>query len=443
MRDKDTKKEVEIITGKVENNFTNERLTHYSGLGVIWDYINNKGLISLINRVFPTTWYNSLKFNNVQVLCSIVLANMSGIHRLNAIENFTKDPLVSHLLSLPGKIEDSTFKDRLLKLGASGAILLQEGLFSMTRKWLSKNNLTRITIDCDSTVSTVYGKQEGAAVGYNPKKKGAPSYHPLLCYCSEMKLLINSWFRTGSAYTSNGICEFLKQTIAILPKHMKQIFFRADSGFFSGELFDFLEENGHQYLVKVKLKNLKDLLLKQDWVACSDNHNRSVCEFDYKAKDWKVSRKLKAIRILTGYKTIELFGQLHQVPEYKYFCYCSNLKGLSTSELHSLYGARAESENWIEHTKNQLHASQTVTDDFHVNDILWQLAVLGYNLSVMMRYEANHNVWRQEPLTFMRWFINVPGKVVNSARKVYVKMSAYYRDASKWERFAVLVTSSV
>ena len=108
--------------------------------------------------VFPTPWYNSLKFNNVQVLFSIVLANISGVHRLNAIENFTKDPLVSHLLSLPGKIEDSTFKDRLLKLGAYGAILLQEG----------------------------------AAVGYNPQKKGAPCYHPLLCYCSEMKLLINS-----------------------------------------------------------------------------------------------------------------------------------------------------------------------------------------------------------------------------------------------------------
>ena len=33
MRDKDTKKVVEIITGKVKNNFTNERLTHHAGLG--------------------------------------------------------------------------------------------------------------------------------------------------------------------------------------------------------------------------------------------------------------------------------------------------------------------------------------------------------------------------------------------------------------------------
>jgi len=437
MRDKDKKKVLKITVGKVENNFTNERLTHHSGLGVVWNYVRSSGLITLINRVFPTIQYNAVKFSNVQIFMSIVLAHMSGIHRLIRIENFTKDPLALHLLGLPNRIEDSTFKDRLSKFGERGAILLQESLFSLTKKWISKNNLSRITIDCDSTVSTVYGHQQGAEIGYNPEKKGAASYHPLLCYCSEMKLLINSWFRTGSAYTSNGICEFMRQTLSILPSKVKQIFFRADSGFFNGALFDLLEENGHQYLVKVKLKNLKDLLKKQEWVKINDKI--SVCEFDYKAKEWKVSRKLRTIRILTGFSTYEVFGTVYQTPKYEYFCYCSNLKGLSADKLHVLYGARAESENWIEQTKNQLHASQTVTDDFHVNDILWQLAVLGYNLSVMMRYEADYKIWKQEPLSFMRWFINVPGKVVHSARKVFVKMSAHYWEVSKWQNFAALV----
>ena len=341
------------------------------------------------------------------------------------------------LLNLKSKIEDSTFKDRLSKLGKSGAICLQEGLFSLTGKWLGECNLSRITIDCDSTVSTVYGHQQGAEKGYNPQKKGAASYHPLLCYCREMKLLINSWFRTGSAYTSNGICEFMLQTLFILPSKVKQIFFRADSGFFNGALFDLLEEKGHQYLVKVKLKNLTDLLKKQAWEKISPTI--SISQFEYQAQAWKVSRKLRAIRMMTGFSTYEVFGTIYKVPQYEYFCYCSNLKGLTAEKLHTLYGARAESENWIEQTKNQLHASQTVTDDFEVNDILWQLAVLGYNLSVMMRYQADYKIWKQEPLSFMRWFINVPGKVVHSARKVYVKMSVHYWYANKWQNFAAKV----
>ena len=437
MRGKGTKKEMEIITCKVENSFTNERLTHHSGLGVVWDYVRSKGLVGLLNGLFPTTQYNSLKFSNVQILISIVLAHMSGIHRLIRIENFTNDPLVMHLLHLKSKIEDSTFKDRLSKFGERGATFLQEGLFSQTRKWLAKCNLSRITIDCDSTVSTVYGQQQGAEKGYNPHKKGASGYHPLLCYCSEMKLLVNSWFRTGSAYTSNGICDFMLQTLSILPSKVRQIFFRADSGFFNGALFDLLEEKGHQYPVRVKLKNLTDLLKKQAWEKISQTV--SISEFEYKAKEWKVSRKLRAIRIMTGFSTYEVFGTVYKTPKYEYFCYCSNLKGLNAEKLHALYGARAESENWIEQTKNQLHASETLTDDFHVNDILWQLAVLGYNLSVMMRYEADYKIWKQEPLSFMRWFINVPGKVVHSARKVYVKMSVHYWYANQWQNFAAIV----
>jgi hypothetical protein len=94
-----------------------------------------------------------------------------------------------------------------------------------------------------------------------------------------MKLILNSWFRTGSAYTSNGICEFMKQTLASLPRRIRKIFFLADSGYFNGALFDLLENEGHDYLVKVKLKNLSRLMLEQKW--SSINEKESVCEFEY------------------------------------------------------------------------------------------------------------------------------------------------------------------
>ncbi|HUX59599.1 MAG TPA: IS1380 family transposase, partial [Bacteroidales bacterium] len=343
------------------------------------------------------------------------------------------DPLVQHLLSLKEDIDQDTLTGRLKALGQRGSFSLQEGLFRVTGKMQKKSNLSYITIDCDSTVATVYGNQEGAAKGYNPYKLGANSYHSQLCFCTEMKLILNSWFRTGSAYTSNGICEFMKQTLASLPRRIRRIFFRADSGYFNGALFDLLENEGHDYLVKVKLKNLSRLMLEQKW--SSINEKESVCEFEYQAKDWKKARTLRGIRILTGYKQTNFFGKISFEPEYEYFCYCSNLNDKDGEALHELYKKRAESENWIEQTKNQLHASQTLTDDFSTNDILWQLSVLGYNLSVMMRYEANSKIWRQEHLTFFRWFINVPGKVVKTARKVTVKMSRHYWYADQWRDF--------
>jgi len=38
-----------------------------------------------------------------------------------------------------------------------------------------------LILDLDSTVVTVFGRQEGAAVGYNPRYRGKRSYDPLLC----------------------------------------------------------------------------------------------------------------------------------------------------------------------------------------------------------------------------------------------------------------------
>jgi hypothetical protein len=427
---KSTKK-LQFKVTKIGKSFTSEKLTSYSGLTVINDYVNHLGLFKQLDLLFSTAKHNATKILNVQIFNAIIFASLCGIHRLSKIAKFTQDPLVSSLLGLKKGLDDSNIKARLLKFGQSGANKLLETGLSFTKQWVKKCGLSRITIDCDSTEHTVFGHQQGASKGYNPKNRGKLSYHPLICFVSEMKIVLNSWFRTGSAYTSNGIVEFMKQTLASLPNTVKKVFFRADSGFFNGQLFDLLEENGHEYLVKAKLTNtIKQLLSGGKWMVIKSH--TAVCEFEYQAHGWLQARKMYAVRIVKEYVERDFFGKIERIPVYEYFCYCTNLKGLTTIQIHFLYGARAESENWIENTKNQLHAGQTITNDFHVNDILWQLSVMAYNISVLMRYESDYKTWRQEPKSFLEWFILVPGKVVTNARKTIVKMSKHYIYTKEW-----------
>jgi len=436
MHRKSTKKLSFKVT-KVEKNFTSERLTSYSGLTAINDYVTNLGLFRQLDRAFSTTVHNATKFLNIQIFSAIIFANLCGIHRLSKIAKFTEDPLVLKLLGLKKGLDDSNVKLRLSQLGQRGANTLLEKSLSFVKGWVSKCGLSRITIDCDSTEFTVYGHQEGASKGYNPKNKGKLSYHPLICFLSEMKIVLNSWFRAGSAYTSNGVVDFMRQTLAHLPVRVK-IFFRADSGFFSGQLFDFLEEGTHEYLVKAKLTNkIKLVLNDRQWT--STGSRTSVCEFEYQAIGWKKARKMYAVRVVKEYVEKAFLGQVERIPVYDYFCYCTNLKGLNALQIHTLYGQRAECENWIENTKNQLCAGQTITDDFHVNDILWQLSVMAYNISVLIRYDSDYKTWRQEPKSFREWFILVPGKVVTNSRKTIVKMSVHYLYAKEWERFSAKI----
>jgi len=117
---------------------------------------------------------------------------MSDVYRMSRIENFTYDTLVQHLLSLKEDIDQNTLTGCLKALGQRGAFSLQEGLFRLASKMVRKSNLSLVTIDRDSTVATVYGNQEEAAKGYNHHKLGANSYHSQLCFCTEMKLVLNS-----------------------------------------------------------------------------------------------------------------------------------------------------------------------------------------------------------------------------------------------------------
>jgi hypothetical protein len=120
-------------------------------------------------------------------------------------------------------------------------------------------------------------------------------------------------------------------------------------------------------------------------------------------------------------------------PVYEYACYCSNLE-LDAFELHENYKQRSTSETWIEQVKSQLLAGATLTDDFHANDILWQLNVFAYNLSVMMRSPVK-NIWRQEHATFRDWFITIPAKIVHGGHMLQMRMYKNYYYKKKWNNF--------
>lgn len=209
-------------------------------------------------------------------------------------------------------------------------------------------------VDVDSTVDPVFGHQEGAAKGYNPKKKGALSYHPQLAFWSDSKEILQAWFRTGSAYTSNGIVDFVNQLVAHLPNRIRLII-RADSGYFVGALLDLLDRLGHGYLIKVKLKNRVTLLMAQQWTAVAGQPDWEQCAFSHRCGDWSVARRFVAVRRRQPKAECRQMDLLDTGDfTYAYFCYVTTEK-LSPWQAHKKkYGERATCETWIEEGKGQM-----------------------------------------------------------------------------------------
>jgi hypothetical protein len=101
---------------------------------------------------------------------------------------------------------------------------------------------SRLILDLDSTVVTVFGRQEGAEVGYNPRYRGKRSYDPLLCLESNSSFLWETELRSGDAGTWAGSTELLASCFLSLPEDIRELRFRADAGFGYNPVLEHLEQ---------------------------------------------------------------------------------------------------------------------------------------------------------------------------------------------------------
>jgi len=426
-----SKKPVKI--NSITPEFTDDKMTNYGGLIPLSDFLLKKlDFREALASELDLGMGPNCSYQDFQVFALIIFGYLCGYKRLAHFEELSKDASVQTLLGLKGPINQNTLARRVKR-----ASYKQSVEFSRVSQTLAGRVHTRyesspqqaLVLDFDSSVKGVYGNQQGAAKGFNPSKKGQKSYHPLMAFEASTKELIHSWWRTGQAYTSNGAEAFLAETCQRLPDREAGYVFRADSGFFGDAFLSATEAEGHDYLVKVKLKNLRELLSRQDWQDVPGQPGTAYCQFDHQCQSWQQPRTFVGIRTLT-YTLRE--GVLFPLPVYSYACYVTSLQE-APLQIHAMYKDRGECENWIEALKNQMGAGGTLVDDFWANDLLWQLGVLAYNLSIWLRWLTDPVSWRAEPRTFREWFIHIAGKLTWHSRKYTLRMQSTYHYRPQWE----------
>ncbi len=364
-----------------------------------------------------------------QISYAVILGTLSGMNRLIKIENFTLDPLVGYLLALEDKLNIDTLRYHIKKFGMKQNTELSDISAHLSNKVYKKLGTAEDIIDLDSSVKTVYGKQQGARKGFNSKSKGKHSYHPQFAFLNSTKECLLAWLRPGDTHSANNADGFLKQALSMIPNGISSLLVRAGRGYFDGKLISVIESYRNvRYLIKVKMRNLDDLLRKQDWDKIPGMPDWEMTEFYYQAKNWDRKRRFVAVRKYRGMLETE---SLFLVRDYAYFCYVTNIEE-SPLYLHRLYGDRGESENGIESLKNQLYAATILTNGFWANEALFLLSVLAYNISIWMRALTDKKAWHQEPLSFRLWFIQLAGKFTSSGRVRHLKMYSSYYYRSWW-----------
>lgn len=143
----------------------------------------------------------------------------------------------------------------------------------------------KVIFDLDSTVLVLYGRQEFARVGYNPIKRGRPSYHPLLCFNGITKDFWHGELRPGDTHTSTGILELLEAYFSKLPPSLKVVIIRADNGFYDHKTVEYLESKKAIFAIVAKVtKPIKAKLASLSYKKY--NSGIEVSEFDYQPREW-------------------------------------------------------------------------------------------------------------------------------------------------------------
>src|SRR6266511_2794033 len=132
---------------------------------------------------------------------------------------------------------------------AAGVEWLQRHLDYTFRPLLGE----RWILDVDTTVKPLYGRQEGAVVGYNPHKPGRPSHTYHTYAIAELRLMLEVEVQAGNHSHANHTLPGLLQILDGLASHKRPKLVRGDAGLAGEPMFCALGGRGQSYLFKLRL----------------------------------------------------------------------------------------------------------------------------------------------------------------------------------------------
>src|SRR5207237_3862577 len=242
----------------LEFSFEGDAFTHFGGLFLIQRFCNKLRLRRRLQRILKAAphW---IDYRPEDMIMTFLYVLVAGIQRVNKTEILQYNGLFLSLIGLK-RFPDQTALRRFLKRLPPPAIRQMVRLHDRLSAQLFPlpKPRSQLELHLDSVVLTLYGKQQGARKGYNPKKKGRPSYHPILCFEGHGQEFWHGSLRPGDTASNTGARYMVKRCLEKVPSGIarSRIRFLADSGYFSGKLVDDLDQTGCGYIIVAsKVKN--------------------------------------------------------------------------------------------------------------------------------------------------------------------------------------------
>ena len=282
-----------------------------------------------------------------------------------------------------------------------------------------------VTIDVDSTICEVHGKQkQGAAYGYTR----VLGYHPILATRAETGEVLHARLRKGSS--QRGAVRFAEELVARVRRAGAggALTVRADAGFWSYALIDTLTRLGVHWSVTVNItKDIRariDAIDEDAWtsIVYPDGGQAQVAETTITAGR---SKRLNTVRLVVRRTRLTDPAQARLWPDWRHHAFITDL-ATPTVAVDQFHRDHATVELAIRDLKEGAGLEHCPSGRFFANAAWLACAVLAHNLT---RWTARlGGVHPHEQLTVTRTirtrFLALPGRLVNRSRRWTLRLPA-------------------
>jgi hypothetical protein len=409
--------------------FSGDRLTHFGGLYLLQKFFQRIDLRSLLSQYLPFRQRNN-RYTVTEEVLSLIYPMALGLGRIETSHLLRQNGVFQYLTGLPPYPNPTTLRRFLLRMAPLALPKLRKlhdrFLLSMIR---TPQSPTQVIFDLDSTVLTLYGKQEMARIGYNPQKWGRPSYHPLLCFNGITKDFWQGELRPGDTHTAMGILELLREIFAKLPPSVRAISIRADKGFYDHTTVEYLESKKALFAIVAKMTQpIKAKLSNLPYHRFSSG--TETADFMYRPTGWAKEYRFIAIRRPIPEDPTEQLT-LFSMGKYSYQVIVTNLN-LIPLNVWKFYNGRASVELIIKELKADYPLGKIPTKHFAANAAYFHILLFAYNLINWFKRLCLPAEFQNMTLRTLRSrLLLIPGELIKSGNRPTLKLPTnfLYKDA--------------
>lgn len=366
--------------------------------------------------------------SQLQLLIDVAAA---GEERVFGVEYLAGDPVFKHLAGGAVPSLDTVYRD--LRRFDEGSLEALEGFMAEQGLRVVPTGRCRLHLDLDSSVMPLFGSQEGALPGPNPRYHARPSYHPLLGVIAETGTCVGARLRPGDTSLGENDSPTFVAWIGRLRRHVGPralLTVRLDAAGDCAELLRSFDAAGVRFLVKLRVTpNVIGALVTQPHWRTVDRDadgkpTRQVATLTFQRESWLAlggGHRVVAIRHNDRESGNQL--RLWEDDDLSTQLYITNDWNTPEEDLAEEYNDRAEIEPVIGDLKHALGLGKMPSQDFNANHAAFLLKLLTHNL---LRVYASRKAravahWRTPWLR--RVLILRPGRLLRSGRRWTLRMA--------------------